>query len=102
MRQQRREVNPDELQLMRIDFASDLNGVTLSHAYSAIRVKFKRSATARGELDLETVGGKRLEYFRYGTAPNCVRVYDKPAECMARYPGLLKRSNPDAEPPTFE
>lgn len=96
------DVDPDSLQLMRADFASDLDGVTLAAAYGSIRVKFKQSANAIGELDYETVGRRRLEYFRYGKSPNCFRVYDKPAECRARFPALLKTSNPDAEQPTFE
>jgi hypothetical protein len=96
------EVDPDSLQLMRADFASDLDGVTLAAAYESTRVKFKRSANSIGELDYETVGRQKLEYFRYGKSPNCFRVYDKPAECKARFPALLKASNPDAEPPTFE
>lgn len=40
--------------------------------------------------------------FRYGKSPNCLRVYDKPAECKARLPQILKRVSPDAEIPTFE
>ena len=95
------DVDPDSLALMRTDYASDLDGITLPHAYSSIRVRFKRKATAIGERQFETVGRKRLEYFRYGQAPNCVRVYDKTAECLARLPGLLKLANPDAEPPSF-
>lgn len=96
------DVDPDPLQLMRADFASDLDGVTLAAAYGSTRVKFKRSADAIGELDYETVGSRRLEYFRYGKSPNCFRVYDKPAECRARFPALLKTSNPGAVPPSFE
>lgn len=95
-------VDPDDLKLMRADFASDLDGITIAAAYGSTRVKFKRSADAIGETDYETVGGQRLEYFRYGKSPNCFRVYDKPAECKARFRALLKKSNPDAEPPTFE
>jgi hypothetical protein len=87
------DVDPDELPLMRVDFASDLDGVTLSQAFGSIRVKYKRSTDSIGELDFETVGKQRLEYFRYGKSPNCVRVYDKPAECMARFLGLVKRCN---------
>ena len=96
------DVDPGEMRLMRIDFAADMDGIPVAHLYDSLRVKFKRSTDAIGELDYETVGGRRLEYFRYGKSPNCVRVYDKPAECMARFRGLIKRSNPDAEPPTFE
>ena len=87
---------------MRIDFAADMFGIPVVHLYESLRVLYKRSSDAIGEREYETVGGRTLEYFRYGKSPNCIRVYDKPAECMARFPGLIKHSNREAEPPTFE
>lgn len=95
------DVNPGDMPLMRLDCAADMFGVPLLHLHRALRVKFKRSSNERGELDYELVGGRRLEYFRYGKSPNCVRTYDKPAECKSRLPEILKRSNPEAEPPSF-
>jgi hypothetical protein len=95
------DVDVERLELMRIDFAADMFGVPVLHLHDVLRVKFKRSSDERGELDYEVVGGRRLEYFRYGKAPNCIRVYDKPAECKSRLAKILKRANPDAEPPTF-
>ena len=96
------DANPYSLEMMRIDFAADLHDIPVMHLYQSLRVKGKRSANAIGEREYETVGGRRLEYFRYGKAPNCVRVYDKPAECKARLPQILKRVSRDAEIPTFE
>lgn len=96
------DVDPEEMRLMRTDFAADLDGIAVPFLYDSLRVKYKRSLNANGELDYETVGGRRLEYFRYGKSPNCVRIYDKPAECMARFKVLIKQANPDADPPTFE
>ena len=96
------DVDPDSLELMRADFASDMDGVTVAAAYGSIRVKFKRSADAIGEHCYETVGRRKLEYFRFGKSPNCFRVYDKPAECRARYPAIRKASDSNSEPPTFE
>ena len=96
------EVNPEDLELMRVDLAADLPEIPVAHVYQLLRVKLKRSADAIGELDFETIGGRRLEYFRYGKSPNCLRVYDKPAECKARMPQILKRVSPDAELPTFQ
>ena len=95
------DLDPSEMRLMRIDFAADMDGIPVSHMYGSVRLKFKRSLDAIGEFDYEIVGGRRLEYFRYGKSPNCLRVYDKPAECMARFQALLKHSNPDAELPSF-
>jgi len=95
------DVEPAEMHLMRIDFAADMDGIPVAHLYGSVRVKFKRSTDAIGEFDYEVVGGRKLEYFRYGKSTSCLRVYDKPAECMARFQALLKRSNPDAEPPSF-
>jgi len=95
------DVDVDRLEPMRLDFAADMFGVPVLHLHDSLRVKFKRSSDERGELDYAVVGGRKLEYFRYGKAPNCVRVYDKPAECKSRFGAILKRANRDAEPPTF-
>ena len=96
------DIEPTDLRMMRIDFAADLFGVPVIALFNSLRVKFKRSSDVRGELDYETVGTRQLEYFRYGKSPNCIRTYDKPAECKARFRQILKKANPDAEPPTFE
>lgn len=96
------DVDPDDLKTMRLDFAADMMGVPVTYLHDSLRVKHKRTADTRGQLDYEIVGGRNLEYFRYGKSPNCVRVYDKPAECKARMRGLLKHANPDAELPTYE
>ena len=95
-------VDPHELGLMRTDYAADLDNVPVSYLHGSLRVVFKRLTDGIGKTEFETIGGKQLEYVRFGKAPNCVRVYDKRAECMARLPKLLKKSNPDAEPPSFE
>lgn len=55
------EIDPENLGLMRVDFAADLVDVPVAHAYEALRVKMKRSADAIGEVDYETIGGRRLE-----------------------------------------
>lgn len=96
------DVSPRELRIMRLDFASDLYGVPVTFLHSSLRVKFKRSSDERGELEYEVVGSRKLEYLRFGKAPNCVRAYDKPAECKARFPEVLKSVSPDGEQPTFE
>jgi hypothetical protein len=96
------DVDPDNLKTMRLDFAADMYGIPVTYLHDSLRVKHKRTADTRGQLDYEIVGGRNLEYFRYGKSPNCVRVYDKPAECKARMRGLLKNANRDAEPPTYE
>lgn len=96
------ETQPETLSLMRIDFAADIPGVSVEQLRNRLRVRYKRSAEEHGEMDYASIGGRTVEYFRYGKSPNCVRVYDKPAECRARFPQILKRCNPDAEPPTFE
>ena len=96
------EVDVPALGIMRVDLAADIPSVRVEHLRNRLRVKFKRSIDERGELDYANVGGRSVGYFRYGKSPNCLRVYDKPPECRARLPEVLKRCNPDAELPTFE
>ncbi len=96
------DADPDQLEMMRLDFAADVHGIAVPQFHNTLRVKFKRTSDERGELDYEIIGGRKLEYFRYGKAPNCVRVYDKPAECKARFPEILRSVRPGVELPTFE
>jgi len=96
------DADPDRLEMMRLDFAADVHGIPVPQFHNTLRVKFKRTSDERGELDYEIIGGRKLEYFRYGQAPNCVRVYDKPAECKARFPEILRAIPREAELPTFE
>jgi hypothetical protein len=68
------DIDPYRLHAMRLDLAADMFRVPVTHLHDSLRVKFKRSSDERGELDYAVVGGRRLEYFRYGKSPNCVRV----------------------------
>lgn len=96
------EVDPASLSIMRVDLTADLPGIAVTDLFRSLRVRHKRTADAEGELDFQDVAGKRLEYFRYGRSPNCIRVYDKSAECRARYKRDLKKVSRDAETPSFE
>jgi hypothetical protein len=99
------EIDPSklaQLALIRADLTADLRDIDVLSLSRMLRVRFKRTTEERGELDYDVIGGRRLEYMRYGKSPNCIRIYDKPAECRARFAEILRRANPDAEPPTFE
>jgi hypothetical protein len=96
------DVDPMGLRNMRIDFAADMYGIPVLALHRMLRMKFKQSFNELGDQDYELIGGRRLEYCRLGKSPNCLRVYDKPAECAARLPGILKQMNQDGDPLTFE
>ena len=94
------DADPNNLENMRLDFTADLHDIPVEYLHNSVRVKFKRSSNEHGEMDYEEIGHKRLEYFRYGVSPNCVRVYDKVAECKARLPEVA-RANRKARPSFF-
>ncbi len=96
------DCDPNQLENMRLDFTADLHDIPLRYVHDSLRVKFKRTSNVRGEMDYEEVGRKWIEYFRYGKSPNCVRVYDKVAECKARLPEVAIAMRARGEPVTFE
>jgi len=96
------DADPNNLENMRLDFTADLHDIPVEYLHNSVRVKFKRSSNEHGELDYEEIGRKRLEYFRYGVSPNCVRVYDKVAECKARLPEAAIAMRASGESVTFE
>ncbi len=96
------DVDPVRLELMRVDLTADLYRVPMMTLYENMRVKFKRSCNERGELEYETIGARLLEYMRFGRSPNCVRAYNKPAECEARMPVILKSMTAGSPKPTYE
>lgn len=96
------DVDPGGLELMRLDLAADLRDVTVDQLVQVVRVRYKRSTAERGERDYEIIAGRRTEYMRYGKRPNCIRIYDKPAECKARFLEIQKRVCRDGERLDFE
>lgn len=90
------------LPLMRLDVAADIVDIPVEYLRARMRVRLKRKTNEIGVIEYEDIGDRQVQYLRFGKRPSLIRAYDKPAECKARLPEILKRVSKDAEVPTFE
>lgn len=90
------DVNPWNLDLLRLDLCSDIPGVPVPWFVNNMRVAYKRfhAQIAKGIPDADfwmTMGTARPETAYSGKRPNCYRVYDKPAELRYQFAKWLKK-----------
>jgi hypothetical protein len=96
-------INPSSLEIIRVDFAADVPGVTVPWFHAHGRVKFKRFHNAgMGGFEYQQYGQKGIQTLIYGKRPNLNRVYDKIAEYVHQYQLMKRRSPNGTEFPTFE
>jgi hypothetical protein len=94
--------DPFELALTRLDLCADVKGTPVSWFQPRVRVKYKRFANERGELEYEQMGNRKIETLTAGKRPNMFRIYDKTAECKMQLKKLQRKTSPDADPLDFE
>ena len=87
---------------MRIDLCADVPGTPVSWFQPRVRVKYKRFANERGELEYEQMGNRRIETLTIGKRPCLFRIYDKAAESKVQLEKSNRKTSPDAEPLEFE
>lgn len=90
----------EQLQLMRIDLAADVDAVPVNWFRAHMRVAWKRRLAEIGQYMVITQGEGETLY--YGKRPNCLRVYNKTAELRVQHKRLTRSVSPDAEIPDFE
>jgi hypothetical protein len=96
------ETDPMKLSLMRVDLCTDIPGTPVSWFQPRVRVKYKRFASERGELEYEQMGNRKIETLKVGQRPNLFRIYDKAAECKVQFKRLQRKTSPDADLLDFE
>lgn len=104
------EVGPEDLRVMRVDFAADVPGVPVTWFEQHVRAQFKRWTADIGKLDTEiefaTMGKRGVETLYLGRRPNLFRIYNKIAEYRAQFDrqmAALKRNREgEIEFPTFQ
>jgi len=84
------DVDPDSLELMRVDLAADVCGVSVPWFREHSRFQFKHFAS-----DIDKAGENEMEFIGMGNAdaqsiyagrrPNCVRIYNKVAELYRQW-----------------
>jgi len=86
------------LEVMRVDLAADVGGVTVEWFRAHMRVLWKRRRAELGEYISQGEG----ETLYFGKRPNCCRVYNKTAERHEEYKRLARNVSPDVAMPSFE
>lgn len=96
-------INPSSLEVIRVDFAVDIPGVTPPWFLAHGRAKFKRFHNAgMGGFEYQQFGQKGIQTIYYGKRPNLIRIYNKIAEYENQYQKMKRRSPEGAEIPTFK
>jgi hypothetical protein len=88
-------------EVMRIDLAADVPDVPVSFFEAAGYTRYKQSA-----CDISTertrLGSADVQTLYVGRKPNCLRIYNKPAECLVEYRKLKRRLGNRGCPLPFE
>jgi hypothetical protein len=83
--------DPLSAEVMRIDLAADVPNVPVSFFESTVYARYKRSACDIGTMQRMRLGSAEVETVYVGRKPNCIRIYNKPAECMVQYQKLQRQ-----------
>jgi len=85
------EFDPLSAEVMRIDLAADVPNVPVSYFESAAYTRYKRSACDIGDALKMRLGGSGIDTLYIGKKPNCIRIYNKPAQCLMEYRQFQRR-----------
>ncbi|HLG99481.1 MAG TPA: hypothetical protein VKX49_24445 [Bryobacteraceae bacterium] len=105
------KVRPEDLRIMRIDFAADVPGVPVTWFEKHVLAKYKRWVAEIGKLDagieFASMGRRGVETLYLGRRPNLFRIYNKIAEYRAQFDrqmAALRRNHQqrDIDLPTFQ
>src|SRR5439155_10620589 len=96
------EVDPYQLEIMRVDLAADVPGISVLWFLTNGRVNFKRFSNAgTGNFEYQQQGQRGPETLYYGKKPNCYRIYNKIREYEHQYRKLARAAG-EGEIPSFE
>jgi hypothetical protein len=94
--------DPLSAEVMRVDLAADVDGVSVSYFERAAYAAYKRWACDIGKLECSRMGSAEIETIYLGKRPNCIRIYNKVAEYRQQYRRLERDLKPRACPLPFE
>jgi hypothetical protein len=91
------DVDPEDLGVMRVDLAVDIDGVPISHFRHNARARHKQFSSQIGKLTVEfsEMGKIEVETLYFGKSPNCFRIYNKTGQLAGQY---LKKYSPLLRP----
>jgi hypothetical protein len=92
-------VKPSGLELIRVDLAADVPGVSVPWFLSHTRAKHKRFHNAVSGLEYQQQGKRGIQTIYLGIRPNMFRIYDKVAELEHQRRKLQRKVGADVEIP---
>ena len=94
--------DPLEAEVMRIDLAADVPNVPASFFETTAYARHKRAACDIGDSQRMRLGAAGIETLYVGRKPNCLRIYNKPLQCLEQYRKLKRQLGNRACPLPFE
>jgi hypothetical protein len=91
-----------DLEVMRLDLAADVPGVTIRFFQEHTRVKRKRFLQRHGVIPFVSMGKGGIQTLTFGKRPNVIRIYDKVAEYKEQYRKLRRKLGETGNVPPFE
>lgn len=80
------DVNPNALEVMRVDFVVDVPRLPVQWFRETVQVQHKRFRSAvTGERFYCEMGKGEIQTLYFGKRPNLIRIYDKQAECRDQF-----------------
>jgi hypothetical protein len=90
------DVNPNELEVMRVDFAVDVPVLPVDWYRKIVQVQHKRFRSAvTGERFYCEMGKGEIQTLYFGKRPNLIRIYDKKAEYGQQYKKMVRDLGPE-------
>ena len=95
-------INAEELPVMRLDLAADVEGIGVPWFAEHTRVRYKRWLAKLGVIGAGAMGNREIQTLYYGKRPNVIRIYNKLEEYRMQYRRILRQVSGNVTPPTFE
>ncbi len=96
------EIDPNEVSIMRIDLAVDVEGISVPWFAEHTRVQFKRWLAQLEVIETAAMGNREIQTLYFGKRPNIIRIYNKIEEYRMQYRQIVRALEPELPPPTFE
>jgi hypothetical protein len=94
--------NAEQLSIMRLDLAVDVEGISVGWFAENTRVARKRWLARLGVLETVEMGNREIQTLYFGKRPNLIRIYNKVEESRVQFRRILREIGTSAVPPTFE
>ncbi len=95
------DVDTMKLEVMRVDPAADVQGLSVRWFKERIRAQYKQFVEAIGSGDFRELGKGEIQTLTFGRRPNFYRIYDKIAEFRHHYNRMYRDLSDKSGIPSF-